>query len=371
MLFLGAGASKPFGLPTMKQYVNGFRRFIVSRDPSLEQAYDELVEILGFFPDGDDLEALYTMLQELQYPTRTLLNPASVYLLSNFGTQDIEEVFQIFAKSHYGRLAPLVALLEEYILKSCTIRDQDVLVETFSALYEVISKTWWFKSNGGKSGVSFYQDSVRAGTGLRTFFPAFPTVTTNYDLAVEIYLAQRKVEFEDGFRRGAGGVLSFDPSTLRRLTPGSVSLLKLHGSIDWKRTDDGRIIKSLDRPGSKTVTLEKISGEAMVFPTSDKADLKWPFLDLTSAFLDVLRGTRLWLVIGYSFRDQILRRMFLENLTEQTRLILLSPRASTLVGELSEEIPSNLPSEVIAPVDAKFGTSEAMNQLAGLLEDGL
>src|SRR5207245_6814734 len=140
------------------------------------------------------------------------------------------------------------------------------------------------------------------------YVPEIPVVTTNYDLAVERYLNYRQADFVDGFQRGPGGRYLLNPSVLRQQTETpSIKLVKLHGSIDWKRTADGSVVLGEGRAGTVTRRWERISGEAMVFPTRNKSALNRPFFELLSIFADFLRETEFWLVVGYSFRDEVLR----------------------------------------------------------------
>ena len=109
----------------------------------------------------------------------------------------------------------------------------------------------------------------------------------------------------------------------------------------------------------------------MVFPTRNKASFSWPFFDLMSVFSDLLDETQFWLVVGYSFRDEVLRRRFLDALGEQRFMILLGPHASDLATKLRREVTPLTPQDHILAINANFGTTEAMNLLQGLISEGL
>src|SRR2546426_10839030 len=99
LLFLGAGASKPFGPPTMPEYPDLFRGFLESRKPSLLETYESLRVVLGAFPQENDLEALYSILQDLNTPRMSILNPAVAYQLSVAKKASVNEMVEIISRS--------------------------------------------------------------------------------------------------------------------------------------------------------------------------------------------------------------------------------------------------------------------------------
>jgi SIR2-like domain len=78
--------------------------------------------------------------------------------------------------------------------------------------------------------------------------------------------------------------------------PGSVRLLKLHGSIDWKRSGDAVVYEEV-HPGDRYQP-------AIIIGAGNKLRHFGPYLDLYSTFRDSLRQARFLVVIGYSFRDE-------------------------------------------------------------------
>jgi hypothetical protein len=372
LLFLGAGASKLFGPPTMPEYPDLFRSFLETRNSHLVQVYDALRGVLKFFPEGNDLEALYSILQDLRTPHDNILNPAIAYQLSIARSLPPEDFVDILGSSALGEATDLLALLDEFILKSCEIKDEKTLLTSFGELFQVLGGTWWRKHDGGKSSTNAYHRTVTCRSNPPGWLPEIPVVTTNYDLAVERFLRYRQAEVVDGFLRGPGRRLLLYPGVLRQTpaTP-SIKLIKLHGSIDWKRTDDGSVTQSEERAGAMTRGWERISGEAMVFPTRNKASFSWPFFDLMSVFSDLLFETEFWLVIGYSFRDEVLRRRFLDALGEQRFIILLGPHASDLATKLRKEVTPATPPDHILAIEANFGTPAAMSLLEGLISEGI
>jgi hypothetical protein len=189
---------------------------------------------------------------------------------------------------------------------------------------------------------------------------------------VERYLRHREADVNDGFEKNPGGRVLLTPSALRAESQSpAIKLVKLHGSIDWKKTADGEVMLAEGPVGTVTRRWERITGDAMVFPTRNKSASSRPFFELLSIFADMLRETQFWLVIGYSFRDESLRRLFLDTLGEQRYLVLMSPHASKLVDELRNEAQPPTSSDHIVAVDAEFGNADGMAKLRKRIHEGL
>lgn len=147
-------------------------------------------------------------------------------------------------------------------------------------------------------------------------------VTTNYDI-----LAERGIRHEPrprvprpGFHYGygdveleGGGFPLF--SHIRRIQAcGSVPLLKLHGSVSWTRQGNSLVHYADCRPA--------IRGDAaIVAPAKEKRIPK--YLEPTwSIAADVLRGSAIWLIVGYSLPEYDLQvRELLSNSAQLTPAI--------------------------------------------------
>ena len=66
-----------------------------------------------------------------------------------------------------------------------------------------------------------------------------------------------------------------------------VKLVKLHGSIDWFKLDDGRIVRSKDnRP---KIGGRYVEGETMLYPIQQKDPYIYPWLDIFRQFKEDLK----------------------------------------------------------------------------------
>lgn len=123
-------------------------------------------------------------------------------------------------------------------------------------------------------------------------------ITTNYDMLVEEYCSDNGIKIADGFKRG--------PHSLRGTWLGQihadgyhVKLVKLHGSLNWRKNDDDEILCE------NAVVSHDSMQNVLVAPTPDKQDkASTPFSILLGRFNEILTDLDLLVVIGFSFRDK-------------------------------------------------------------------
>lgn len=81
-------------------------------------------------------------------------------------------------------------------------------------------------------------------------------------------------------------------------------LYKLHGSLDWKMSADGKVIKS-----------EDTTSPILIYPRNDKYEVSYqqPFFEMIARFQSYLRMKNTLLIcIGFSFADMHIRSIILE-----------------------------------------------------------
>ena len=123
-------------------------------------------------------------------------------------------------------------------------------------------------------------------------------ITTNYDMLVEEYCSDNDIKIADYFKRG--------PHSLRGTWLGQihtddyrVKLVKLHGSLNWHKNDDGEILCE------NAIVQHDFTRDVLVAPTPDKQDkASTPFSILLGRFNEILTDLDLLVVIGFSFRDK-------------------------------------------------------------------
>jgi len=134
--------------------------------------------------------------------------------------------------------------------------------------------------------------------------------TTNYDLLIEQALEDQKVPFFDGFI-GSNRAFFDLPSMEHDKLPARWSRLwKLHGSINWWKTESGHIER---RSGLDAVE------QQMIYPSHLKYDQsrRLPYLamlDRLKNFLAPGNGPAVLVTCGFSFADQHLNELILQSL---------------------------------------------------------
>lgn len=143
--------------------------------------------------------------------------------------------------------------------------------------------------------------------------PRARVFTTNYDLCIEQAAASAGLYVVDGFGRemppvfdGANYDVDFVRRRIESKSPdyldGVMHLIKLHGSVDWERSENSVIRREMP------------SSPVIIYPRSDKFELSYrqPFLETISQLQTSLRQPNLGLlVVGFSFSDAHLSEMLL------------------------------------------------------------
>lgn len=167
MLFLGAGASKELGIKTMQELTKDVLRSLEKRGYADQtRQISSCLENVGIIPD---FEAIYSVLEGLVNIKQGIKNggPFTAYIckpLDKIGTiPDAEEI-----------LKELRALIYE----ECSKVDRSRLKQIFDPLFQP----------------DFPRPSNENWLGVTSRI-----VTTNYDMAVELYHWKRELPLTDGF----------------------------------------------------------------------------------------------------------------------------------------------------------------------------
>ena len=301
-LFLGAGASVPYGKPTTKAF----------KDALLQQAGQGNVwgAILSS-PLHEDIEVVLTVLEELIalaqndggkfYVGHNNQLKEEVNIIYNAHKTLINEVYKAYAWDHehdgtlQSTLGPLIAMLEG------------------------LSKT------------------------VNVF-------TTNYDRSVEMYCenATPAVDLVDGFVPSRGkyvwrgwpdpeeGVFGVENQQVDTRT---MRLYKLHGSLAWKNN-----LKTMQIVKSETEELSKDKnyGNLLIYPSKHpKITNDEPYNSTFEAFSSTMALSNACIVVGFSFRDEDVTGKFVELLEAGKLLIVVDPNGlSTIENSMPEYMDS-------------------------------
>lgn len=178
----------------------------------------------------------------------------------------------------------------------------------------------------GYSGAQNTSTSVNAG---------HTTVTTNYDMSIELYHRLLGSPLIDGFKpTNDPFVRELDSKCYSGFSDNYQQkwLIKLHGSI-WQFRQGNRVIKTIEDPKKSSLDI-KIDEQMMIYPIGEKPILKNPYYMFYEIFKE-----QMWkrmLVIGYSFRDEPVNVAILENLekVKGSTLIIIDPVAEKAIQNL-------------------------------------
>ena len=173
-----------------------------------------------------------------------------------------------------------------------------------------------------------HSDFLRKLTARKPSDPRVQLYTTNYDTLFEQAAMQAGLTMIDGFTfshpRVFNGV-NFDYDIVYRersrikpdesFIPNVFQLFKIHGSVDWQKETDDRIVQK-----------EHVDTPCIIYPASDKYESSYeqPYIELIAHFQQALRkeGTLL-IVIGFGFKDKHIQGIIKEAVSQNTHFHLL------------------------------------------------
>lgn len=348
MIFLGAGASKTFGIPTMPEMAKEFSQRVGYSEKKLFDLIVDKLKNYGTF----DIEALITVLERIGNIDRfieELNNPSLHFFLDNlaYGWQDTIKYIRSQADQHKKVAENLLGDIKGFIRDACA---QEIDKEKFS-IFDVFFCTIFektetdFKVTLKKKG--------QKGIKLEIF-------TSNYDMVVERYCRSRNLFYENGEMRDMVDISSHNTALYGGLRE-CFKIFKLHGSINWGAVEKGEI-RARDvpvKPGERTVYGEKFTREMVIYPAREFYTFREPFYDM----FDHLRGRLMTgdrcYIVGYSFRDPDIKGIFLDAMekNDKLKLYFIDPNVDEIVNERLSGIENR-----IVKIDEEFG-DEAIEKL--------
>jgi hypothetical protein len=287
VFFFGAGASVKAGVPDTFGLVSKFKEIIAS-NPNDLKAIEKVLETLTMLRQrlGErepriDVELLLETLERLETKDQDIL--LQFHTISSY------------ALSGYAEKKPLKDKLKDFIKKTGIV-------------------------DAG---------NVRYLEPLITFFDEFRPLdifSVNYDTAIEQFCSVYRKDYVDGFD------LHWNSKVFRREDV-DIRLFKLHGSILWYKTDRGDYVKLPIR--TEEATIDLVTGEKavtlMVYPMR-KWEYAEPFLELLLKLKEMLESAKIAIVVGYSFRDDYIKRLFWDAARRNKDLVII------LISPSSKEI---------------------------------
>jgi hypothetical protein len=318
LFFFGAGASKPFDIPTMKEMVLEFQK--------------ELADTPG---SGVRSEV-------------RMYSQVAGSLKQTFGRVDLESVFTVVDAIAQGKSLKDLGYFATFLAKDRRsksllrppLREEQQTAQRLRARFEgYVKKVCWVKPGKLNTILStylaFFNEVYRATDGPQSQFthdgtmyfynPLWDFFTTNYDNVLETLWRSgiRQAALNSGFQYDSASASEiWNP---QRLSQQNLRLVKLHGSVTWWREESTGNIVEKDQPPDATYLARKYGAQIILYPIQQKDAFVPPYFDMFYVLRQSLAQTRKWIVIGYSFGDEIIRSMFARASLPNSTLVLVHP----------------------------------------------
>lgn len=300
-LFLGAGASAFASQPTTREIMKLVKDHVQKNED---------------YPYRDDVIQNYIM-----------------RVVNDDAYGDVEELYdgidQTINFNTNRNCKPIIANMEDHRYRINHARITTEMIALRSIIRKILRASFAINSDTNKSIKSVYDMIWSLIKDTRT--KEFQVFTTNYDLVMETYAEEAGFEVINGFKpyRYRSGVWTNTWDQNTDYPP--LYLVKMHGSIYWYRDVDGKIVET----GS--VAEVDADSDIMIAPTLGAKDYnKEPFSSLIDRFKMAIREVDVLLVIGFSYRDDMIVEIIRDRLKNGMALISISLDAATSIRHVSD-----------------------------------
>ena len=316
VLFTGAGASKPLGMPTMLEFKTSFADDLSANKKKLWHGIVESsAKYFKITSDQINIEDVLTFVDECEksYGESSLL--WRHMRGDSSGTPTIEQIHEFRQVLWSIRNNVLDKLCATYVSP-----ESSKAIECYAPLFNTL-----------------HRSSGQVSTNV---------FTTNYDLTFEVLAESRPDDFElvDGFITTQSGEDVFSNTYVpQRRSEHSIVLWKLHGSTSWVgRLPDPRFSKV---PPGKYIQGD--SRTIIIYPTKNKSESQnlstSPFTQAyggLGSLLSQIDTVQVILVIGYGFGDDEIVDVLKNGLSLQAsaKMIVVDPTAS--IERMAEVFPN-------------------------------
>jgi len=343
IFFLGAGASVTAGVPDTESFISGnegFKKRIGDEGSEEEKkALQAILEILE--KNKKEISQKY---RGLARQSKDKKESEEIERIKNkkekFEKIDVELVLETLYKLNNREVEILPDFYDENTLKFK--KKEENLKSLEKELRRFIRE---------KTIVS--EDKIDYLAPLKEFIGKYKILdifSVNYDTCIEQFCKEYGLRYTDGFE------LYWHPELFEN--DYDVKLYKIHGSVMWYLTDRGTYVK-IPIASKEKDEIELITGETaktlMVYPMGGKWEYAEPLLELIRRLHEGLENTGVCIIIGYSFRDDYIRRIFFEaaQKNKDLTIFLIAPDAGKIYDDKLKFIdkdkrkPSSLEGRVI------------------------
>jgi len=288
VLILGAGASKPLGLPVSREMV---KEFLDTKDAEPLGVLKEKI-----ITEDWDIEKLIRLIQQISTLDK---EPPLKEILEKAYSQRLEKKILKLNGIYDGIYINLL----QFVRRRCLKPDISKAIDLYEPLIKLKEKLL-----------------------LKIF-------TTNYDTSIEDVCKHLQIEFNDGFDISPfDDNMKFHPEILGKKNP---QLYKIHGSVNWwadeKREGD------IFRLGLELEGLKNISN-MMIYPAQLELTYNYPFNIMQSHYVLSLIESDMVVAIGHKFGD-INISLPIKALLERPKfkLHLISPSAENIKRDVFKD----------------------------------
>jgi len=333
ILFLGAGASAPFGYPTTQKFINELKDNLGSDVEGKFLSY--LLDIKGF-TDVEHVLELLDLLQSInRHPVKDFLRTYPTHL--RFGAGESISFLEMLDGMEKLRDRIQSDVFRQYEFDPTTIGP---ITQVYSPLVEMLS--------------------------LLSNYKEIPIFTTNYDRVIEEFCRSNKLTCIDGFKRTGGSEeFEWNPEDFNReitdTSETTIKLFKLHGSLNWRiRKSDNTIVKI--PPEERTRGSRRYEKNLVIYPAEKLKPENEPFRTLHEFFRSEFIKSDYAIFVGFSFRDEYLNSLIMSS-SGKNKIIIVSPRATELLKRLLSVRPIWHTERNPITIDRSFGEVETLNEI--------
>jgi hypothetical protein len=351
---IGAGASTGFSIPSMKGMPDKFSDELYNyEDKNMVKLFDNLRKAIEskLGNDSFDIEMMMSIIinQGNRNKIENELEDYTLFLIRYFDLS-LDKMLGDYTTQTY---LDLTTAYKKFIRKMCIIEGEGItqVIKVYKNLFDHFTVLLREPENLGKKYPSIEEQFMEFGNTM--------IFTTNYDTAIELYCEQMGYpSLDTGAIRDAMStrkIIEVDEFLKRYVAKQSrLRLIKLHGSVNWfknneQKLEEGDYHMNLDK-AKKRYPMDYVVDDVIIYPLSQKELYHSPFAQFFSVFDTELRKNKLWIIIGYSFRDLFIRKMFENNIGTVEKIILVHPDPDKVRMRFNDE--TNLK---IIEIKSKFG----------------
>lgn len=351
MLFLGAEASNALGIGHLPVLTSK----IINRlkNTKHNETIDHIITVMNrmnnnnkYYPENEiDIEVILSVLNKSAAPECSLkeLGPYAI-----FRSCDVDRILSIDNRD----LQDLNEIIDEEITNHFQEYNKDKAFDLYDKLINFDNNTLEFRTHTPVTKQKILSNIV----------------TLNYDLVVETVFNKLGQGLTLGLKaefQGGDYYVDLEQIFTNNLQPNEyVKYLKLQGSIDWRiRDSDEKIVK---RDTGLSLSGNTATRQLMIYPIFDNKISDEFYFTFYYLFKRILLKQDIYLIVGYSFRDQSINDDLYFGLKYNTssRMIVTTTNKTVIdrINKTFEKVQSK-----IDFLDSRFGNEDFIEKLSELL----